>query len=112
MMTNDNTQQTQQAQQPKAAEVFECATLDVVRELDKDIKRGEITSIIEFLTNVGEHLLQKARHGSMTDLELKEYKDYFYDLEIIDYVIGYFKSLNRNCPTKLKPERRCDVWGK
>lgn len=112
MTTNDNTQQTQQAQQPKAAEVFECATTDIVRELDKDIKRGEITGIIEFLTNVGEHLLKKARNGTMTDLDLQEYKDYFYDLEIIGYVIGYFKSLNRNCPAKLKPERRCDTWGR
>lgn len=112
MTTNDNTQQAQQAQQPEAAEVFECATTDVVRELDKDIKRGEITGIIEFLTNVGEHLLKKACNGTMTDLELQEYKDYFYDLEIINYVIGYFKSLNRNCPTKLKPGRRCDTWGR
>lgn len=112
MRRKDKKQQTQQAQQPEAAEVFECATTDVVRELDKDIKRGEITGIIEFLTNVGEHLLQNARNGSMTDLELQVYKNYFYDLEIIDYVIGYFKSLNRNCPTKLKPERRCDTWGR
>ena len=67
MRRKDKKQQTQQAQQPEAAEVFECATTDVVRELDKDIKRGEITGIIEFLTNVGEHLLQKARNGTMTD---------------------------------------------
>lgn len=50
MRRKDKKQQTQQAQRPEAAEVFECATTDVVRELDKDIKRGEITGIIEFLT--------------------------------------------------------------
>lgn len=109
MMTNN----VQSAQQPKKEGVeLKYATLSIVRELDDDIKSGRITDMIEFLTNVGERMLSKTMDGSMQDRELQEYKDYFYDLDIINLTIRYLKNLNRNCPETFKPERRCAVWGR
>lgn len=108
-----NPNNIQQSQQPKKEGVeLKYATLSIVRELDDDIKSGRITDMIEFLTNVGERMLSKTMDGSMQDRELQEYKDYFYDLDIINLTIRYLKNLNRNCPEGFKPERRCAVWGR
>ena len=108
-----NPNNIQQSQQPKKEGVeLKYATLSIVRELDDDIKSGRITDMIEFLTNVGERMLSKTMDGSMQDRELQEYKDYFYDLDIINITIRFLKDLNRNCPETFKPERRCAVWGR
>lgn len=108
-----NPNNIQQSQQPKKDGIeMKYATLSIVRELDDDIQNGRVTDMIEFLTNVGERMLSKTMDGSMQDRELQEYKDYFYDIEIINLTIRYLKNLNRNCPEVFKPERRCAVWGR
>lgn len=108
-----NPNNIQQNQQPKKDGIeMKYATLSIVRELDDDIQNGRVTDMIEFLTNVGERMLSKTMDGSMQDRELQEYKDYFYDIEIINLTIRYLKNLNRNCPEAFKPERRCAVWGR
>ena len=108
-----NPNNIQQSQQPKKEGLeLKYATLSIVRELDDDIKSGRITDMIEFLTNVGERMLSKTMDGSMQDRELQEYKDYFYDIDIINLTIWFLKNLNRNCPDNFKPERRCAVWGR
>ena len=79
-----NPNNIQQCQQPKKEGMeLKYATLSIVRELDDDIQNGRVTDMIEFLTNVGERMLSKTMDGSMQDRELQEYKDYFYDIEII-----------------------------
>lgn len=108
-----NPNNIQQSQQPKKDGIeMKNATLSIVRELDDDIQNGRVTDMIEFLTNVGERMLSKTMDGSMQDRELQEYKDYFYDIEIINLTIRFLKNLNRNCPEAFKPERRCAVWGR
>ena len=108
-----NPNNIQQSQQPKKDGIeMKYATLSIVRELDDDIQNGRVTDMIEFLTNVGERMLSKTMDGSMQDRELQEYKDYFYDIEIINLTIRFLKNLNRNCPEAFKPERRCAVWGR
>ena len=110
---NMNVQHQQNVQQPKReGEELKYATRSIVRELDDDIQNGRVTDMIEFLTNVGERMLSKTMDGSMQDRELQEYKDYFYDIEIINLTIRFLKNLNRNCPEAFKPERRCAVWGR
>lgn len=108
-----NPNNIQQSQQPKKDGIeMKYATLSIVRELDDDIQNGRVTDMIEFLTNVGERMLSKTMDGSMQDRELQEYKDYFYDIDIINLTIRFLKNLNRNCPYNFKPERRCAVWGR
>ena len=108
-----NPNNIQQSQQPKKDGIeMKYATLSIVRELDDDIQNGRVTDMIEFLTNVGERMLSKTMDGSMQDRELQEYKDYFYDIEIINLTIRFLKNLNRNCHDNFKPERRCAVWGR
>ncbi|WP_308229281.1 hypothetical protein [uncultured Prevotella sp.] len=108
-----NPNNIQQCQQPKKDGIeMKYATLSIVRELDDDIQNGRVTDMIEFLTNVGERMLSKTMDGSMQDRELQEYKDYFYDIDIINLTIRFLKNLNRNCPDNFKPERRCAVWGR
>lgn len=108
-----NPNNIQQNQQPKKDGIeIKYATLSIVRELDDDIQNGRVTDMIEFLTNVGERMLSKTMDGSMQDRELQEYKDYFYDIDIINLTIRFLKNLNRNCPEAFKPERRCAVWGR
>ena len=108
-----NPNNIQQSQQPKKDGIeMKYATLSIVRELDDDIQNGRVTDMIEFLTNVGERMLSKTMDGSMQDRELQEYKDYFYDIEIINLTIRFLKYLNRNCPDNFMAERRCAVWGR
>lgn len=100
-MSNNNNQQQQQ--QPERCRF---ATPAIVRQLDKQIERGDVANLIDLLTNSREHLLAKTQDSSMIDCELQEYKEYFADLDTIRAVITFLRDLNRNCPEHLKPERR------
>lgn len=100
-MSNNNNQQQQQ--QPERCRF---ATDNIVRKLDKQIEQGDVAYLIDLLLNSREHLLAKTQDSSMIDCELKEYKEYFADLDTIRAVIAFLRDLNRNCPEHLKPERR------
>lgn len=100
-MSNNNNQQQQQ--QPERCRF---ATAAIVRQLDKQIERGDVANLIDLLMNSREHLLAKTQDSSMIDCELKEYKEYFADLDTIRALIAFLRDLNRNCPEHLKPERR------
>lgn len=101
----------QHEQQPKKeAEELKFATRAIVRELDRAIGGGEVTNMIDLLTNSVEHLMAKTQDKSMLECELKEYKEYFADLDTLRYVKEFLTELNRNCPENLKPERRYAVW--
>lgn len=100
-MSNNNNQQQQQ--QPERCRF---ATAAIVRQLDKQIERGDVANLIDLLMNSREHLLAKTQDSSMIDCELKEYKEYFADLDTIRAVLAFLRDLNRNCPEHLKPERR------
>lgn len=100
-MSNNN--QQQQQQQPERCRF---ATAAIVRQLDKQIERGDVANLIDLLMNSREHLLAKTQDSSMIDCELQEYKEYFADLDTIRAVIAFLRDLNRNCPEHLKPERR------
>lgn len=99
-MSNNNNQQQQQPERCRFA------TAAIVRQLDKQIERGDVANLIDLLMNSREHLLAKTQDSSMIDCELKEYKEYFADLDTIRAVIAFLRDLNRNCPEHLKPERR------
>lgn len=99
-MSNNNNQQQQQPERCRFA------TAAIVRQLDKQIERGDVANLIDLLMNSREHLLAKTQDSSMIDCELKEYKEYFADLDTIRALIAFLRDLNRNCPEHLKPERR------
>ena len=99
-MSNNNNQQQQQPERCRFA------TAAIVRQLDRQIERGDVANLIDLLMNSREHLLAKTQDSSMIDCELKEYKEYFADLDTIRAVIAFLRDLNRNCPEHLKPERR------
>ena len=100
-MSNNN--QQQQQQQPERCRF---ATAAIVRQLDRQIERGDVANLIDLLMNSREHLLAKTQDSSMIDCELQEYKEYFADLDTIRAVIAVLRDLNRNGPEHLKPERR------
>ena len=102
-MNNNNN--NPQPNAPKA-ERFDFARPAIVRQLDHDIQSGQITYLIDLLTNSREHLLAKTADGSMIDCELQEYQEWFADLDTIRAVIAFLSDLNRHCPDNLKPERR------
>jgi hypothetical protein len=108
MNSNNN---TPQPNAPKT-EHFEFARPAIVRQLDHDIQSGQITYLIDLLTNSREHLLAKTADGSMIDCELNEYQEWFADLDTIRAVIAFLSDLNRHCPDNLKPERRYQTWQK
>ena len=99
-MSNNNNQQQQQPERCRFA------TAAIVRQLDRQIERGDVANLIDLLMNSREHLLAKTQDSSMIDCELKEYKEYFADLDTIRALIAFLRDLNRNCPEHLKPERR------
>lgn len=99
-MSNNNNQQQRQPERCRFA------TAAIVRQLDKQIERGDVANLIDLLMNSREHLLAKTQDSSMIDCELQEYKEYFADLDTIRAVIAFLRDLNRNCPEHLKPERR------
>lgn len=99
-MSNNNNQQQQQPERCRFA------TAAIVRQLDRQIERGDVANLIDLLMNSREHLLAKTQDSSMIDCELQEYKEYFADLDTIRAVIAFLRDLNRNCPEQLKPERR------
>lgn len=99
-MSNNNNQQQQQPERCRFA------TAAIVRQLDRQIERGDVANLIDLLMNSREHLLAKTQDSSMIDCELQEYKEYFADLDTIRAVIAFLHDLNRNCPEHLKPERR------
>lgn len=91
---------------PQQQELFDYARPAIVRQLDNDIRTGQITYLIDLLTNSREHLLAKTQDSSMIDCELPEYQHWFADLDTIRAVVDFLKDLNRHCPDNLKPERR------
>lgn len=99
-MSNNNNQQQQQPERCRFA------TAAIVRQLDRQIERGDVANLIDLLMNSRVHLLAKTQDSSMIDCELQEYKEYFADLDTIRAVIAFLRDLNRNCPEHLKPERR------
>lgn len=109
MNSNNNKPQHNAPQQP---EHFDFARPAIVRQLDHDIQHGQITYLIDLLTNSREHLLAKTADSSMIDCGLKEYQDWFADLDTIRAVIDFLSDLNRHCPDNLKPERRYQIWEK
>lgn len=91
---------------PQQQERFDFATPSIVRQLDHDIKSGQLTYLIDLLANSREHLLAKTQDSSMIDCDLPEYQHWFADLDTIRAVTDFLKDLNRHCPDHLKPERR------
>lgn len=104
---NNNSNKSQST--PKS-EHFSFARPAIVRQLDHDIQSGQITYLIDLLTNSREHLLAKTNDGSMVDCELQEYQEWFADLDTIRAVVDFLSDLNRHCPDNLKPERRFASW--
>lgn len=106
---NNNSNKSQST--PKS-EHFDFARPAIVRQLDHDIQSGQITYLIDLLTNSREHLLAKTADSSMIDCELQEYQEWFADLDTIRAVVDFLNDLNRHCPDNLKPERRYQIWQK
>ncbi len=111
-MSNNTANNRPNAPQPQQPERFEFARPAIVRQLDHDIQGGQITYLIDLLTNSREHLLAKTQDSSMIDCELREYQEWFADLDTIRAVIDFLSDLNRHCPDNLKPERRYTPWQK
>ena len=105
--TQQHTQNAAQQQEP-----LQFARPNIVKQLDNDIKIGNVTNLIELLNNSREHLLAKTEDSSMIDSELNEYQEWFADLDTIRAVVDFLTDLNRFCPENLKPERRLASWQK
>lgn len=112
MNSNNNNPKQHPNTAQQQPEHFDFARPAIVRQLDHDIQNGQITYLIDLLTNSREHLLAKTADGSMIDSELKEYQEWFADLDTIRAVIDFLSDLNRHCPDNLKSERRYQIWEK